>query len=131
MDEGFAYDVFFYVQLDLWKLEVQIIRILLHRLGLNALCYILLGEPPELNHVACLYAKCRYPSPSRGLPKGGYQNVLRMLLDRCSTHERSDYVAYVHAQCPRHPPSHPIMSILPPLAHYVYTPNLSLPFRES
>jgi hypothetical protein len=39
---------------DLWELEVQIIRILLHLLGLDALYYILLGEPPG-------FKPCRLP----------------------------------------------------------------------
>jgi hypothetical protein len=77
MDEGFAYDVFFYVQLDLWKLDVQIIRILLRRLGLDALCYILLGEPPE-------FKPCRLPIHKMSLSVFHLSVTIREISE-CST----------------------------------------------
>jgi hypothetical protein len=62
---------------DLWELEVQIIRILLHLLGLDALCYILLGEPQE-------FKPCRLPIHKMSLSVFQLSVTIREISE-CST----------------------------------------------
>jgi hypothetical protein len=70
------------------------------------------------------------------IPAAGQYVGYNRLFDRCeliSSRRRSNHVAYIHAQCPRRPPTHQIILLPPPPAPCIYAQSIvaALPPDES